>query len=103
MCYMCRSSIENATHLFMECAYIAEVRTTLIEINAATMMITQAFNQGHYTDTILMGGSKQLNKLQITLCFVIWREKCARIFRQQSKNQQKLAMEVMQEFRSWVT
>jgi hypothetical protein len=63
MCYMCRSSIENATHLFTECAYIAEVRTTLIEINAATMTITQAFNQGHYTDTILIGGSKQLNKL----------------------------------------
>jgi zinc-binding in reverse transcriptase len=63
MCYMCRSSIENATHLFAECTYIAEVRTILIEINAATITITQEFNQGHYTYIILMGGTKQLSKM----------------------------------------
>jgi zinc-binding in reverse transcriptase len=103
MCYMCRSSIENATHLFSKCTYIAEVRGILTVINAATMTITSEFRQGQYANTILKGGSKQLNKLQITLCFVIWRERCARIFRQQSKNQQQLAMEVMQEFKSWVT
>jgi hypothetical protein len=100
---MCRSSIENAAHLFSECTYIAEVRGILTVTNVATMMIMPEFSQGLYANTILKGGSKQLNKLQITLCFVIWRERCARIFRQQTKNQQQLAMEVMQEFRSWVT
>jgi zinc-binding in reverse transcriptase len=58
MCYMCRSSIENAAHLFLECTYIAEVRGILTVTNAATMMITPEFSQGQYANTILKGGSK---------------------------------------------
>jgi hypothetical protein len=57
MCYMCRSSIENAAHLFSECTYTAEVRGIIILINASTMMLTPEFSQGQYENTILEGGA----------------------------------------------
>jgi hypothetical protein len=54
---MCRSSIENAAHLFSECTYTAEVRGIIILINASTMMLTPEFSQGQYENTILEGGA----------------------------------------------
>jgi hypothetical protein len=59
MCCMCRSSMENAVHLFFDSIYTASVREIMILLNAHTMVLTSDFNQEQYENTILnVGGAK---------------------------------------------
>jgi hypothetical protein len=40
-------------------------------------------------------------RLQMTTCFVIWRERCARIFREENKSPLMLVREILLEYKIW--
>jgi hypothetical protein len=90
--------MENAKHLFSQCAYTKEVIRILLLQNTQPTILTPSFRQGMYEDNILNRGDIGQKRMQITCSFVLWRERCARIFRQQYKNEEQLAMEIMYEF-----
>jgi hypothetical protein len=41
----------------------------------------------------------QWRRLQVATCFIIWRERCRRIFREKEKTQLEVIREIIQEFR----
>lgn len=54
-----------------------------------------------FKHNILVAGQQKLKKVQVVICFVIWRERCARIFRDEKKMLLVLARERLQEYESW--
>jgi hypothetical protein len=50
----------------------------------------------------MMDGREDMiwRKLEIITCFVIWREKCARIFKEENKSPLTLVREILLEYRS---
>jgi zinc-binding in reverse transcriptase len=101
MCYMCRKEVETATHLFSECAYAMNVRRLLIRHYMMTTNFTMTFCQGDYHDVIKTHGNKKQKRLQITFSFVLWRERCSRIFREKQQNEQHLTQEIIEELTAW--
>jgi hypothetical protein len=45
--------------------------------------------------------SAQWRSLEINACFIIWRERCNRIFRNQQKNGLVLVREILEECKSY--
>jgi hypothetical protein len=49
----------------------------------------------------MYGTDNEARRVQIVLCFVVWRERCARIFREEKKGPRQTATEIGQEYNSW--
>lgn len=76
-CCLCQREEESVTHLFTHCLYIKIVINTLMMTNE-----NMDFRQGNYKKCILNRTNRNIAKSQVTLCFVTWRERCARIFKE---------------------
>lgn len=101
-CIMCKSAQETVQHLFGTCTYI----TQLVQVISNTMQgmpHCQYFTDTRYEEAIVISRYKFIRKLQLTVCFVLWRERCRRIFMEENKNLSILAMEIRAEFQSWFT
>jgi zinc-binding in reverse transcriptase len=82
MCYLCRRQQETAQHLFTNCEYTQRVRNMAISDFSASIGISQTLIDGNYEEVLLQGHDKKCKRLQMTIYFVIWKEKCSRIFRE---------------------
>jgi hypothetical protein len=53
--------------------------------------------------TLMIGTAQDMfcRNMKITTCFVIWRERCAIVFRDESKDQLTIIREIIQERKSW--
>jgi zinc-binding in reverse transcriptase len=75
ICYLCTQQAESADHMFGCCRYTQEVRQMIQSTYRGKL--SHDFTQRTYATDILYDGNKFQKRLQITMCFVIWRERCS--------------------------
>jgi hypothetical protein len=66
-----------------------------------TITFTTSFTQGEMQEIMREQGGTKLKQIYITKCFVIWRERCTRIFREIYKTPQQIKLEITEEVQSW--
>lgn len=59
------------------------------------------FIRGDYKNVIIREGNKKQREFLVTLCFVVWRERCKQIFAEERKLPMILAKTVKDEFQNW--
>jgi hypothetical protein len=59
------------------------------------------FQQGQYDAVMLEAGNESQKRFKATLQFVVWRERCTRIFREEYKSTMELQREVALEYYQW--
>jgi zinc-binding in reverse transcriptase len=100
ICYMCRSQEETVRHLFHECSFVIQFRSYIQGIMSFSMLMCQLFTSIESSQLVL---SKQHDgkwrQLEMTTVFVLWRERCKRILRDESQNLVCLAREIFREHR----
>ena len=88
---MCSKASETVHHLFQECDYIAQLKT-LLRHNTNQRITDQVLTcHQDIADT----------QLHIAINFILWRERCRRIFKEEEKNPQCLAEEIQTEHALW--
>lgn len=89
----------SATHIY----YLPIFGTGKPSSKPATANTTlSVFTQGNFELVILESQHKSVRQMQVTLCFVIWRERCRRrIFADEKKTPQLIATETVEEFSNW--
>ena len=94
------SQAESVRHIFQECSYS---KTVSLDIQRTNRYLAQNnfFARGEYQRAILESNQKGVKQMQVVFCFVLWRERCARIFRDEQKPPQILANEMRREYTSW--
>lgn len=59
------------------------------------------FAERNYQSAILESQHTKLRQTQVTVCTVIWRERCRRIFSDKQKTVQLIVREILEELSSW--
>jgi zinc-binding in reverse transcriptase len=101
ICHLCRQQEENVAHLFSIYDYATDVRQKLIQQYEQGTTIPAAFVHGRTKELMQEQGQIQMKRLCIIKCFVIWRERCARIFREIYKAPQQIVTEITEEMTNW--
>jgi hypothetical protein len=89
ICHFCRKEVETAQHMFQQCDYTRQVIQMIIH-QVRQISFTLDFQQGQYDAVMLEVGNESQKRLQATLQFVVWRENCTRIFREEYKSTMEL-------------
>lgn len=94
---LCRSSSETVRHLFYGCS----LALTLYGLVASTLHISKPLYcpESQWTVILHNAHTKTEKATLLVTQFVLWRERCSRIFRETSKETQELVYEVLQELR----
>jgi zinc-binding in reverse transcriptase len=102
ICHMCKQDQGTSRHLFTTCSTATQLRQYIVQTLPATS--PQCHN---YTDenpnTLLLSPTEnsQWRQLELTTNFVLWRERCRRLFADKEQNIPRMAREVLTEKRSW--
>jgi hypothetical protein len=92
---MCKQQGETANHLFNDCTFFSELLTLVLRRFSITESEFQKFH--NLTMQQLMIDTRvefKIREVILILCFVLWRERCSRIFREEFKPAHLLVKEV---------
>lgn len=94
MCYLCRRSDETVRHLFTDCPISKQVY-------AGTMQEAMVMIPGQDMVQLLIkqGTVDKIRQMLLISQFIIWRERCNRIFRETTKNTAELIQEAITQWR----
>lgn len=93
--YMCHNANETILHLF------SQYQTTVQIVQEIHFAPCQYFSQREYSLATLEAQHRSIKEMQITICFVIWREWCRRVFAQNQKTLPMVAKEIIEDISSW--
>ncbi|KAJ4748330.1 RNA-directed DNA polymerase (reverse transcriptase)-related family protein [Rhynchospora pubera] len=100
-CILCCNSSETILHIFSQCRFYLQLRSlvhndsTLSAFTADTL-----FPQNPMALVEVMGVPSRAKDLWATVFFILWRERCTRIFSERSKQPQALLQEILSECHS---
>jgi zinc-binding in reverse transcriptase len=102
MCYLCRQHQESMIHIFEECDYGRESRNYM----AVTMPPSKqqcAIYQNSMHPLQLLTGSQSMfwRQVEATTIFILWRERCRRIFADKNQGVIETTREVRKELKQW--
>ncbi|KAF3325645.1 hypothetical protein FCM35_KLT08725 [Carex littledalei] len=95
MCYMCRASDEDAKHLFNDCTQsktITSKALLALQISEPTQS-SQGYIEMMVVDKTITTTTRETI---VTTNFIIWKERCNRIFRDTTKTTQQLVDEIIE-------
>jgi hypothetical protein len=95
ICYLCRQNQESVKCMFGTCKYTAGVYREM------RRHMNFTWTQKEYASGIIKSVHMETRQILVTVCFVVWRERCRRIFRQECKTPRILMNEIEQEIGSW--
>lgn len=97
-CSLCCKQEETVKHMFMLCQYTKRVMQMVerMQPEMAGLLV-----RGKYKHNILNAAQRKIKEIKVVICFIIWRERCAIIFRDEKKVPTIIAREILQEYRSW--
>jgi zinc-binding in reverse transcriptase len=101
MCHMCYNAEEIVHNLFAECQYIKEIRFYIHDVIQNHRSISTPYRNGRNKSILDVSQNKHWRRLKIVTCFVIWRERCARIFRDENKEPMTIVRDIMMEYQCW--
>lgn len=93
-CVLCKRQAESVRHILQECSYSKTVISLNIQRTNRYLAQNGFFTRGEYQRAILESNQKGVKQMQVVFCFVLGRERCARIFRDEQKPPQILANEM---------
>lgn len=99
-CAMCKADSETVKHLFGSCQTTNRIRLQIM-LQHAEARRCPFFFIGNFRKTLLASQKMVVRRLQLVFCFVLWRERCQRIFQEKEKSVPLLSSEVMVEYTSW--
>lgn len=92
ICYMCRQQDETIQHLFNRC-------THTIHIYTGALHNGRGYRQGQDNIALMQEGTtKKDRELILIASFIIWRERCCRIFRGEAKTSEELIQQTLQQW-----
>jgi zinc-binding in reverse transcriptase len=100
-CIMYFSAEESINHLFQDCGYIRETRTYIHDNTQIHNQPSTKYRRGDISMISDKREDMQWRRLKLTTVFVIWRERCARIFRDEHKQYISIVREILLEFKQW--
>lgn len=95
ICYMCRRSDEMVRHLFSQCSVSAQVYDGTLQ-----SVLVRVPGQDNVQFLIEKNTAAKARQLMLISYFVIWRERCNRIFRETTKSTIELIQEVITQWRT---
>jgi hypothetical protein len=95
------SAEESINHLFQDCGYIRETRTYIHDNTQIHNQSSTRYQRGDISMISDKREDMQWRRLKLTNVFVIWRERCARIFRDEHKQYISIVREILLEFKQW--
>jgi zinc-binding in reverse transcriptase len=101
ICSMFYQEEKTFAHLFTKCSFIKQLRIYIHDDVKACTVYSLSFKQGNIFSMIVDTEDIKWRRLQMTTCFVIWRERCARIFHEENKSPLMLVREILLEYKIW--
>jgi zinc-binding in reverse transcriptase len=101
ICHMCGKAEETISHLFTGCKYVKEIRCYIYDIKQTHRSVSTAYRAGRYQFILDTRQNKHWKRMEIITCFVIWRERCTRIFQEQNKAHMTIVREILLEYENW--
>ncbi|KAJ4804966.1 RNA-directed DNA polymerase (reverse transcriptase)-related family protein [Rhynchospora pubera] len=99
MCSLCNSDSETVTHLFNHCAFF---KSLLASISISIPAIGYLLLTTQHHSSVLTGTMPSTNRDLLSISyFILWRERCNRIFKEVSKKSDELAQEVLLEWHAF--
>lgn len=92
-CVLCKNSSESVLHLFEQCQVSVQVYTQAAQALHMVIPITGAIRE--ITEN---NYNAKTRAILLIAQFVIWRERCTRIFRDISKQKEQLVHEIVTEY-----
>jgi len=86
-CCLCFQEEESVNHIFMGCKLTTQIREYVCEVwQLRGQHPPSKYERGDFQMVIDQSISTQWRSLEINTYFIIWRERCNQIFRNQQKN-----------------
>jgi zinc-binding in reverse transcriptase len=101
VCHMCYNAEETIPHLFIECQYIKEIRCYIHDMTQTHRFISTKYRAGQYHFILDTSQNEHWKRMEIITCFVIWRERCRRIFQEENKAPLTIVREILLEYQNW--
>ncbi|XP_078164546.1 uncharacterized protein LOC144559402 [Carex rostrata] len=102
ICYLCRKEAESVRHLFHACEFTSLLRRE-ITVKMPELSSCQLFQRGSFRAVILFSKHTKVRHMQLAFCFILWKERCRRLFQDKRKNVEAVGDEICQEYTSWNT
>jgi zinc-binding in reverse transcriptase len=100
MCHLCRSHQESVTRIFQKCPFSINLRNYVLQtMHSASSDLYQTAQ----TKQLLLGHQHDRfwQRMEICSIFVIWRQRCRRIFTGKSQDIVQTTREIFSEMRNW--
>jgi hypothetical protein len=102
MCYICRQQQESITHMFTECQYVTQLRTYVTDALPLSRQQCTQFKYSVRPLELITGEHLMFwREVEATTLFVLWRERCRRIFAEETKTIPNLTREIIGELKLW--
>jgi hypothetical protein len=91
---MCARDEEMIQHLFIDCETVRHIRSYIHDVVFMHWSHSDLYKKGELKTILDHAGELHWRRLQLFTCFIDWRERCNRIFREQGKTVLDLVREI---------
>jgi zinc-binding in reverse transcriptase len=101
MCYLCRAQQESCQHLFVSCSFTRELRRFMTAILPYSPICMDYIHLELVSEVLIGEYNLIWRQLEATTIFVLWRERCRRIFSDSEQGMIDVAREIISEHKNW--
>jgi hypothetical protein len=102
MCFLCRAHQESSQHIFVTCSFTLQVKAYVMQILSGTTPTDVSYSSPTEVSKILSGERHMYwRQLEATTMFVIWRERCRKIFIDKAHDIIKMSREILSKQKLW--
>jgi hypothetical protein len=102
MCYLCRNDLEMARHIYNECSFTQQLRQYITDVVPLEKGGCRAFTKHASTDIIIQEDHDMYwRQLEAVTVFIIWKERCCRIFEEKEQLITDIVREIFREHKNW--
>jgi zinc-binding in reverse transcriptase len=100
--HMCYNAEETVHRLFMDCQFIKEIRCYIHNVAHNHRFLSTNYRSGQCYFILNMAEDKRWKRMKVVSCFVIWRERCTRIFWEENNASLTMVKETLLEFKKLI-
>jgi hypothetical protein len=98
---MCSQDEESDQYFFSQCLVIKQIRQYIHDEVKPHNTSSALYKHGQINLILDRSIDMRWRKMEIVICFVIWREMCMNIFIDENKLSLTLVKEILLEYKSW--
>ncbi|KAJ4819339.1 RNA-directed DNA polymerase (reverse transcriptase)-related family protein [Rhynchospora pubera] len=97
-CYLCKSHGESVQHLFNDCSFTTEAKLALLSTHCPLDRIAATRNTITFLSEPVTTYQTKAKEMLGIFCFIIWRERCKRLFTEEHHDVNSLLEQVSSEW-----